>query len=115
MCRLLRGTKNRFGSTDEVGVFKMAQEGLVAVNDPSGFLLEDRDGNASPTPVAVAALLEGTRPILVEIQVGVAWKIRCVSKLLFPHHSGLHERQRILYVIQVRFMDLVHTRTWFRH
>lgn len=67
--RLLRGTKNRFGSTDEVGVFKMAQEGLVAVSDPSGFLLEDRDGNDSPTPVAVAALLEGTRPILVEIQV----------------------------------------------
>ncbi|GAQ82127.1 DNA repair protein [Klebsormidium nitens] len=66
--RLLRGTKNRFGSTDEVGVFKMAQEGLVAVSDPSGFLLEDRDGNESPTPVAVAALLEGTRPILVEIQ-----------------------------------------------
>lgn len=64
--RLLRGVKNRFGSTNEIGVFEMRSEGLREVKNPSEYMLEGRPENASGTVVACA--LEGTRPILVEIQ-----------------------------------------------
>ena len=64
--RVLRATKNRFGSVDEIGVFRMTQNGLAAVGNPSALFLGDRHEAASGS--AVAALLEGTRPMLVEIQ-----------------------------------------------
>ncbi len=64
--RILRAVKNRFGSTDEVGVFEMADVGLREVRNPSEAFLEERDGNAAGTTVAVT--VEGTRPILVEVQ-----------------------------------------------
>jgi DNA repair protein RadA/Sms len=64
--RVLRATKNRFGSVDEIGVFRMTQGGLIAVENPSELFLGDRDATASGS--AVTALLEGTRPVLVEIQ-----------------------------------------------
>jgi DNA repair protein RadA/Sms len=64
--RLLRGVKNRFGSTDEVGVFEMADSGLVEVANPSAALLAQRPPNAVGS--AVVPLLEGTRPLLVEVQ-----------------------------------------------
>ncbi len=64
--RVLRATKNRFGSVDEIGVFRMTQAGLIPVENPSELFLGDRLGTASGS--AVTALLEGTRPILVEIQ-----------------------------------------------
>jgi DNA repair protein RadA/Sms len=64
--RVLRATKNRFGSVDEIGVFRMTQGGLVAVENPSELFLGDRTSGASGS--AVTALLEGTRPVLVEIQ-----------------------------------------------
>ncbi|HJP87057.1 MAG TPA: DNA repair protein RadA [Gemmatimonadaceae bacterium] len=69
--RVLRATKNRFGSVDEIGVFRMTEEGLVAVENPSELFLGDRLTNASGS--AVTALLEGTRPVLIEIQ-GLAAK-----------------------------------------
>jgi DNA repair protein RadA/Sms len=64
--RLLRATKNRFGSVDEIGVFRMSQTGLEPVANPSELFLGDRASHASGS--AVTALLEGTRPVLVEIQ-----------------------------------------------
>ena len=64
--RVLRATKNRFGSVDEIGVFRMTERGLEAVANPSELFLGDRGTTASGS--AVAALLEGTRPILVEVQ-----------------------------------------------
>ena len=64
--RILRAVKNRFGSTDEVGVFEMADVGLREVRNPSEAFLEERDGSASGSTVAVT--VEGTRPILVEVQ-----------------------------------------------
>ena len=64
--RILRAVKNRFGSTDEVGVFEMADRGLREVRNPSEAFLEERDGSASGSTVAVT--VEGTRPILVEVQ-----------------------------------------------
>jgi DNA repair protein RadA/Sms len=64
--RLLRGVKNRFGSTNEVGVFEMRGEGMVEVPNPSQVFLEERMKDAPGSAVAVT--MEGTRPILVEIQ-----------------------------------------------
>jgi DNA repair protein RadA/Sms len=68
--RILRAVKNRFGATDEIGVFEMRQGGLKEVENPSALFLSDRDRGAPGT--AVFAGMEGTRPILVEIQALVA-------------------------------------------
>ena len=64
--RILRGVKNRFGSTNEIGVFEMREDGLHQVLNPSEFMLEGRPKDA--TGSVVSCLMEGTRPILVEIQ-----------------------------------------------
>ncbi len=64
--RLLRSVKNRFGPTSEVGVFEMKNEGLIEVTNPSAAFLEERLPNASGSAIAVT--MEGTRPILVEVQ-----------------------------------------------
>ena len=69
--RVLRATKNRFGSVDEIGVFRMTQAGLIPVENPSELFLGDRLRTASGS--AITALLEGTRPVLIEIQ-GLAAK-----------------------------------------
>ena len=64
--RILRGVKNRFGSTNEIGVFEMCQNGLQEVKNPSEYLLNGRPEDASGS--VVACTIEGTRPILAEIQ-----------------------------------------------
>ena len=64
--RLLRAAKNRFGSTNEIGVFEMADSGLIEVPNPSQMLLEGRPESASGT--CVACVMEGSRPILAEVQ-----------------------------------------------
>ncbi len=69
--RILRALKNRFGSTNEVGVFEMTGAGMVEVEDPSAFFLSRREGGTPPGVVTVC-LLEGTRPMLVEIESLVA-------------------------------------------
>ncbi len=64
--RILRGVKNRFGSTNEIGVFEMRQNGLVEVENPSEFMLSGKPEGASGSVVACS--MEGTRPILLEVQ-----------------------------------------------
>lgn len=64
--RILRAVKNRFGSTNEIGVFEMASVGLVEVKNPSEIFLSERPSDVSGT--IVTSVLEGTRPLLVEIQ-----------------------------------------------
>ncbi|MEG0370228.1 MAG: DNA repair protein RadA, partial [Hungatella sp.] len=64
--RILRGVKNRFGSTNEIGVFEMQEKGLVEVKNPSEFMLSGRPEGASGAVVACS--IEGTRPILLEVQ-----------------------------------------------
>lgn len=78
--RILRATKNRFGATDEIGVFEMTEEGLVEVPNPSALFLAERRGNISGS--AVFAGIEGTRPVLVEVQA-----------LLSPTNGGSPRRQ----------------------
>lgn len=68
--RLLRAAKNRFGSTNEIGVFEMRESGLVEVPNPSQMLLEGRPEGASGT--CVSCVMEGTRPVLAEVQALVA-------------------------------------------
>jgi DNA repair protein RadA/Sms len=69
--RMLRGVKNRFGSTDEVGVFEMTQTGMAEVTNPSQVFLAERSASTPGSTVAVT--MEGTRPILVEIQALTAY------------------------------------------
>ena len=64
--RILRGVKNRFGSTNEIGVFEMREEGLAEVKNPSEFMLEGRPAGASGAVAACS--VEGTRPMMVEVQ-----------------------------------------------
>ena len=64
--RILRGVKNRFGSTNEIGVFEMREQGLVEVQNASEYMLSGRPENASGSVVSCS--MEGTRPLLVEIQ-----------------------------------------------
>ncbi len=68
--RILRTTKNRFGSTNEIGVFEMSEVGLVEVDNPSQVFLEERSFHAPGS--AVIATMEGTRPLLVEVQALVS-------------------------------------------
>lgn len=79
--RILRGVKNRFGSTNEIGVFEMRKEGLVEVENPSEFMLSGRPEHASGSVVACA--MEGTRPILMEIQALV-----CRSNFGMPRRTA---------------------------
>ena len=68
--RLLRAAKNRFGSTNEIGVFEMGDHGLIEVPNPSQMLLDGRPSGESGT--CVACVMEGTRPVLAEVQALVA-------------------------------------------
>ncbi len=77
--RILRSVKNRFGSTREIGVFEMKQEGLIEVQNPSSLFLEQRKENISGS--AVISTMEGTRPFLVEVQA-----------LVTPTSYGLPQR-----------------------
>jgi DNA repair protein RadA/Sms len=68
--RILRGVKNRFGSTAEIGIFQMTEKGLAEVENPSGFFLGERAEAASGS--VVVAALDGNRPLLLEVQALVA-------------------------------------------
>ena len=79
--RVLRGVKNRFGSTNEIGVFEMRGSGLAEVANPSEYMLEGKPENASGS--VVACTMEGTRPVLLEVQALV-----CQSSLAFPRRTA---------------------------
>jgi len=79
--RILRGVKNRFGSTNEIGVFEMRHNGLVEVENPSEFMLNGKPEHASGSVVTCS--MEGTRPILIEIQALV-----CSSNFGMPRRTA---------------------------
>ena len=64
--RILRGVKNRFGSTNEIGMFEMVNEGMTEILNPSDVLISEREDN--PAGSCIVSSMEGTRPILVELQ-----------------------------------------------
>lgn len=78
--RILRAVKNRFGSTDEIGVFEMRREGLTEVPNPSEYMLSGRAEDASGS--VICCCLEGTRPVMIELQA-----------LVCPSNFGLPRRQ----------------------
>jgi DNA repair protein RadA/Sms len=80
--RLLRAIKNRFGSTHELGVFRMTREGLVAVENPSEMLLQERSSERIGS--AIMATVEGTRPLLCEVQA-----LTVASPLSIPRRTSL--------------------------
>lgn len=80
--RILRGVKNRFGSTNEIGVFEMQEQGLMEVANPSEFMLEGKPEGASGSIVSCS--MEGTRPILIEIQALV-----CRTNFGFPRRQAI--------------------------
>ena len=79
--RIFRGVKNRFGSTNEIGVFEMRQDGLVEVENPSEYMLSGKPEGASGSVVACS--MEGTRPILLEVQALV-----CHSNFGIPRRTA---------------------------
>jgi len=79
--RFLRGVKNRFGSTTEVGVFEMRGDGLVEVSNPSEYMLQGRPENEPGSVVACS--MEGTRPILIEVQALV-----CQTNFNMPRRTA---------------------------
>ena len=79
--RILRGVKNRFGSTNEIGVFEMCEEGLREVANPSEFMLNGKPEGASGSVVACS--MEGTRPVLLEVQALV-----CHSSFGIPRRTA---------------------------
>ena len=64
--RILRGVKNRFGSTNEIGMFEMKDKGMCEIDNPSDILISEREDN--PSGSCIVATMEGTRPLLVELQ-----------------------------------------------
>lgn len=79
--RILRGVKNRFGSTNEIGVFEMRQDGLAEVENPSEYMLSGKPQGASGSVVTCS--MEGTRPILIEVQALV-----CHSNFGIPRRTA---------------------------
>ena len=79
--RILRGVKNRFGSTNEIGVFQMEEAGLIEVKNPSEYMLQGKAKDSSGS--IVSCTMEGTRPILVEIQALV-----CQTNFGFPRRQA---------------------------
>ncbi len=93
--RILRSTKNRFGSTNELGIFKMGEKGLVEVLNPSELLLSEKPSHVSGS--VVAATFEGSRPILVEIQALVSYSNLGISRRMT---TGV-DYNRVLLILAV--------------
>jgi DNA repair protein RadA/Sms len=93
--RILRSTKNRFGSTNELGIFKMGEKGLTEVLNPSELLLSEKPSHVSGS--VVAATFEGSRPILVEVQALISY-----SNLGIPRRmtTGV-DYNRVLLILAV--------------
>lgn len=110
MWRILRAEKNRFGATDEVGVFSMAEGGLVDVLNPSGAFLEESQAGVPGS--AVVAVMEGTRPVLVEVQA-----LTVESQLPVPrriaHGININKLQLLSAVLQKRTRLSLGTRDIF--
>ena len=101
--RILRAVKNRFGSTNEMGIFEMKEEGLEEVLNPSEIFLEERSQGAAGS--TVVASMEGTRPILVEIQA-------LISPSIFPYPRRMatgidHNRVSLLMAVLEKRVGLL--------
>lgn len=93
--RILRSVKNRFGSTNEIGLFEMKEEGMTEVSNPSELLISDREGN--PSGSVIIAALEGTRTMLIEIQA-----LTSTTAFGLPRRTGIGiEYNRLVLLLAV--------------
>jgi len=93
--RILRTVKNRFGTTSEIGVFEMSQKGLIQVYDPSGLFLQDTSYNQEGS--TIIGIMEGTRPLLVEVQSLVS-----ETKIPVPRRTAVGiENSRLSLILAV--------------
>lgn len=76
--RILRGIKNRFGSTNEIGMFEMKDKGMCEIENPSDVLISEREGN--PAGSCIISCIEGTRPVLIELQALTTQSIYGIPK-----------------------------------
>ena len=76
--RILRGVKNRFGSTNEIGMFEMKEEGMCEIKNPSEILISERDDN--PAGSCIVTSIEGTRPMLIELQALTTQTVTAVPR-----------------------------------
>ncbi|MCB0407034.1 MAG: DNA repair protein RadA, partial [Bdellovibrionales bacterium] len=100
--RLLRAIKNRFGATNELGVFQMQNSGLSEVQNPSEFFLEDR--NLEAIGSSIFAAMEGTRPLLCEIQA-----LTASSPTAMPRRTALgfdHNRVHMILAVLDKFLKI---------
>ncbi len=98
--RILRATKNRFGSTEEIGIFSMGERGLEEVSDPSGILLS---GASLETPgTTVTVVVEGSRPLLVEVQTLVAARGEGAPLRRVVNGFDFNRLQMLLAVVESR-------------
>ena len=100
--RLLRSTKNRFGPTDEIGIFEMTNQGLIEASNPSRLFLSRKRGKVPGS--AVVATLEGTRPMLVEIQALVV-----PTQLVVPRRIGQgvdYQRLQLITAVLTKKLNL---------
>ncbi len=100
--RILRGVKNRFGATNEIGVFEMVERGLREVENPSEFMLQGKPEDA--TGSIVACSMEGTRPILLEVQALI-----CKSNMVNPKRTATgcdHNRVSLLMAVLEKRLGL---------
>ncbi len=100
--RILRAVKNRFGSTDEIGVFEMRAEGLAEITSPSELFISERTENA--TGSVIVPSIEGTRPILVEIQA-----LSAPTSLAMPRRTAIgfdHNRVSLLVAVLEKRMGI---------
>ncbi|MCH3917646.1 MAG: DNA repair protein RadA [Spirochaetia bacterium] len=111
--RMLRATKNRFGSVDEIGIFLMTEKGLEVVENPAGFFLNQRPEGTLPPGISFTAVVEGTRTFIVEIQALAIPAKNGYSRIysdridsarvtrvaaVLERHAGIHLSDQDLYV-----------------
>jgi DNA repair protein RadA/Sms len=97
--RIVRSSKNRFGTVDEIGIFLMGEKGLTAVKDPSGFFLGERKSGHLPPGIAYAAVVEGSRTFLVEIQA-LAVEAKSGFSRIYSERIDTARVQRVAAVLE---------------
>lgn len=97
--RIVRATKNRFGTVDEIGIFLMSEKGLSAVNSPANFFIAEREDSILPPGIAFTAVVEGSRTFLVEIQA-LVMESKGVQSRIYSERIDVSRVQRVAAILE---------------